>query len=236
MGLVLGWVAHLVGNWVVAVVAGGLLFVGASAVAAVRRQGPWRHNVYRLERLGRSLVERGEYSRMVHEFTQVLAEGTESPAAAYLWRGVGYQHLQDYEHALSDLDEAVALEPRMVAAYLHRGRVRQSRGEHSQALTDDNEALARFPRFARAYYQRALLREEQGALGEALADLDRAVSLPDSPAHAYYRKGVIHEQMGQPEQALAAFRHFLRVASSGDPGRTHACERLRELERGWRAS
>ncbi len=107
------------------------------------------------------------------------AKGAPGAAADELARALVLARTQDWTGAVSALDRAVALEPRLGIAYLNRGLVHERLGDTEAAAADLDRAV-RFDPSPRSYYARSRLRRERGDVRAARADEERAVELdPD---------------------------------------------------------
>jgi lipoprotein NlpI len=87
------------------------------------------------------------------------------------------------DSALADCNQAIKLDPKIVAAYHNRGVVWSDKRDLDRAMADYNEAIKLDPKFARAYFGRGLANLYAGALPKALADLSQASAL--DPKSAY---------------------------------------------------
>ena len=65
----------------------------------------------------------------------------------YLKRGQDYEQLHDLEHALTDFDQAVALDPSPGVAYFYRGRLYYTRWLSTRTEEDRQKATSDLSRF-----------------------------------------------------------------------------------------
>ena len=84
---------------------------------------------------------------------------------------------REVDRALSDLNRALTLDPKITEAWLLRGAAWFVKGDYSRAIVDFEEALKLNPRLANAYECRGVARLMQGKLAEAEADFTRCRSL-----------------------------------------------------------
>lgn len=169
-----------------------------------------------------------------------------------LGRAVAYAMLKNYEYALADLNEAIALQPGLTVAYIERAFVRtamaealQSSRRHidgddrqtaealtrnaiTQAIKDLDTALGIDPDMIYALYDKALLSAKIGDAATALQCYDRLISLDSTLPQAYFNRGLLHEQQGRHSEAVA---DWSRAGELGLPkayvlirraGRSHA--------------
>lgn len=80
-------------------------------------------------------------------------------------------------NVLSDLSEAIALEPSSPYLYYNRANVYVERIDYQHALADYNKALELDPNLAEAYYNRGLTLARLKRVEEAVADLSKAGEL-----------------------------------------------------------
>ena len=111
------------------------------------------------------------------------AELKKNPSALnYQLRGRILAAQRKGEKAMSDLDEAIRLNPRDAVAFRERGRVWWVKGENDKALADFDEAVRLDPKDAVSYRWRAALLSSWSVLDKAYADSDTAARLdPQNP-------------------------------------------------------
>jgi tetratricopeptide (TPR) repeat protein len=105
--------------------------------------------------------------------------------------------------AITNLDQAIALEPDTADYYEQRGFQFSLLNDNDRALADFEKGLALKPDDARIFFVRALTFKEMGEDARALADLDRAIALtPQEPTY-YSVKAKIYLRQGKTAEALA---------------------------------
>ena len=97
----------------------------------------------------------------------------------------------DFNGALADYTQAIALNPKNVSAYLGRATVRSLEGNYKEAIADDTKAIALDPKNAVAYGNRGNARTSKGDLSGALSDYTQAVTLDPHHVTAYLNRGNI---------------------------------------------
>ena len=71
-------------------------------------------------------------------------------AHAYYNRGIADQSKSDYDRAIADFDQAIAINPKYMASYFSRGRLNLFIGALPKALADLNQASELSPKYAYA--------------------------------------------------------------------------------------
>jgi tetratricopeptide (TPR) repeat protein len=90
-------------------------------------------------------------------FTEELAQCDDETTQmnAYTNRGVAYYELGEFDRALADYDQAVALDPGDANALFGRAYTYYSLGRNDEAIADFDQALALDPSYVQAYSGRA---------------------------------------------------------------------------------
>ncbi|MEU3887947.1 tetratricopeptide repeat protein [Streptomyces sp. NPDC029041] len=149
-------------------------------------------------------------------------------ARARLVRGDELRGEGAYAQALTEYDQAVALDPELALAYRHRSGIRGDLGDHDGAIADLDRAVALDP--DNAWYV-ALRGEHHRAAGrdaEAIRDLTEALRLDPASAFAWASRGATHERAGDHDAALADLGRALDL----DPDYAWALARRARV---WRA-
>ena len=106
-------------------------------------------------------------------------------AGAYCNRGHGLTE----KRALSDLDEAIRLDPTYACAFNNRGRLYSFKRDYDRAIADYDHAIKLDPSLAMAYSNRGQSRYNKGDLDGAIADFDTAIKQDPAHATAYANRG-----------------------------------------------
>jgi len=133
----------------------------------------------------------------INYYTSYLASHTPR-AIDFLGRAMDYMTLRDYEHAIADLDRAIAITPDFTLAYLIRANARYLSTQISA------EESGTTPAMSAAMSRNALLRA-------AVADLDTVIKLSPSMPIAYYNKGVILAGEGDLTSAISCFNKAIEL-------------------------
>jgi len=85
--------------------------------------------------------EAGDLTHAVDDLSQAIALGADDQAAAYYLRGDLRARLKDYRAAITDYDQAIALDKEFGHAYVGRGNARLELGDQAGALADASYAI-----------------------------------------------------------------------------------------------
>jgi tetratricopeptide (TPR) repeat protein len=150
-------------------------------------------------------IEGGQHSR-------------QSLAMAYDRRANVYLNLRDYERAIADFDQAVALDPKLVNALINRGMALCRKGRFDAAIRDFDRALGLNSRTYGALFGRGLAYQEKARwdfdayLNEgryedlAIRDYDQALELSPKSAPAYNNRANARASRREYDLALQDYQ------------------------------
>jgi len=98
-------------------------------------------------------------------------------AVAYLNRGLLQEKQGQHSDAVSDLNEAIRLDPNFAAAFLDRGVAYQNMGQYELAVQDYNRTIALNPNSATAYFNSGLVYSFMRHYDAAILAYDQAIRL-----------------------------------------------------------
>jgi tetratricopeptide (TPR) repeat protein len=90
---------------------------------------------------GRELLNKGRYRDSIEELSEAIQQQPDF-GVAYNARGFAYFMLRQYSRALTDLDEAIRLNPQYQNAYQNRSHARKAAGDSAGSSADAMKALA----------------------------------------------------------------------------------------------
>lgn len=131
---------------------------------------------------------------------------------AYAVRGVlRVERDEDYEGALTDLDEAIKLSPRRVPYYINRALVRYFSDDLRGAMSDYDYVLILDPNNVMTYYNRGLLRAQVGDRNRAVDDFTQVIEREPHNYMAVYNRAVLYDMLGSYNEAIADYDVVLEV-------------------------
>jgi tetratricopeptide (TPR) repeat protein len=160
----------------------------------------------------RTFDQIGVWKDSIGFWNHVIEREPRVGAVPYNIRGEMYYSLGQYDRALSDLTEAIALSPTDATFYNNRGVTWEKLGRVPEAIADYDRALALDPSHVKAYYNRGILAFKQGRRDQALQDFNAAVLLDPSDAAIFNNRGIVLDSMGESTRALADFDRAIAVA------------------------
>jgi lipoprotein NlpI len=125
--------------------------------------------------------------------------------------GANYRN-GDLDHAIADLDAALALRPDSIEVYRQRSLYRLEKGERSGGLADLSYALTLQPDFVPGYVDRAWARLSGGDRIGALADFTKAIEIEPNLPRLHLGRGVVAYASGDAAQAVADFSAVIQAS------------------------
>jgi tetratricopeptide (TPR) repeat protein len=144
-------------------------------------------------------------------------------AAVYLMRAKGYMQRKEYQRALTDLDEALRLNPQSGDAWMVRVAAWVEQGDFRQALADVARRLELKPPEPLALLTRGNLHAELGELEQALGDFTEYLQQQPGTVVALRARAMTFARLHRLDEALTDMNDAVRL----DPASVDA-----HLERG----
>jgi len=140
-------------------------------------------------------------------------------AETYSDKCLEYLNKDDYDSAIAACDEAIKLDPNLVAAYINRGATYDSKGDYDRAISDYTEAIRLDPNLAVVYNNRGAAYVSKGDYDRAISNYNEAIRLNPNYAVAYKNRGDVYIGRGDYDKAIADFEAALRIDPNDDDAR-----------------
>ncbi|XP_023577600.1 uncharacterized protein LOC111818290 [Octodon degus] len=157
------------------------------------------------------------YESEVEILTEEINEKKTFPAFAYCRRGAIYRKLGKLQSAMSDLQEAILLEPLFLNAYWHRHFIYLFQDKINEALEDLNYISKYNKNNADAYLSKAEIYRKSNNITLAILNYTQAIKCRPTNADIYFRRGEVYEK----ENRVLAVDDFSKCIFY-DPKRTDA--------------
>jgi Tfp pilus assembly protein PilF len=125
-------------------------------------------------------------------------------AMGYYFRGLLYFNLGQYDKAISDINEAIRLEPKSKDAYLYylnRGRAYANLKQNDKAISDITETIRQKPDWDLAYDERAIVYSNLGQYHKAISDYSEAIRLEPNDPDFYDERAIVFDKLGNHSKA-----------------------------------
>ncbi|MBW4645711.1 MAG: tetratricopeptide repeat protein [Goleter apudmare HA4340-LM2] len=129
-------------------------------------------------------------------------------------QGVAKYEKGNYQGAVKDLTQVIALHPQNALAYNRRGDAFYRLADYQKSQADSSQAILLNPGDANAYYDRGFSFYELKKYKEAIADFTKAIKLNSGNAYAYYGRGISYTQMKEHKKAIEDFSKAIALKSN----------------------
>lgn len=136
-----------------------------------------------------------------------------SNAHAYYNRGCAYQAGGQYESALADYDQAIALKPDYTNAIYNRALVYESLENYKQALSGYKSVISQNPSYKiDVYYKLGTVYQDMGMYNEALNAYNDAIKLDSLNVEGYLLKGDVYIEKEMYDSAIFEYNKALKFS------------------------
>lgn len=147
-----------------------------------------------------------EYMRALNDIDEALkyapASDKDLRFQAYMLRAGIYNQTLRHTEALSDLNSAIAIEPKSYSAIYQRANTEFELEQYTAAKADYNKLRTINNRGTESYIGLARVAVKENNLGQANEYLDQAVALDPNNAEIYNRRSSVRKMMGNDAGAV----------------------------------
>lgn len=128
--------------------------------------------------------------------------------------------VDNFDEAMSDINKAIALDPKLAIAYSDRAKIYNERGKTKQAIEDLTRAidLSKDKPHYTFYQDRGCLRMESGDENGALSDFVAALKLNPKDCWLHHFRACIFYKRGRFKEALADASDAIRLQTADQKG------------------
>jgi len=149
-------------------------------------------------------MTRNQYDDAIADLNKAIELFPPAQAArSYVYRGYCYLRLMDNTRAMSDLNEALRLDPNATDPYLYRGEIERRQKLYDAALRDFDEHIKLAPRDSRGFIGRSDILEATGRIQDALAAVENALAVDPDNARALVGRDQLRTQLNSGSQGNA---------------------------------
>ena len=177
---------------------------------------------------GVTAADRPRLRHLVDELARIAERVPRVADRCLVYQARLYAQLQEFEQALTALDQARQLAPLDDQLTILRGDIHRQMREFSQALQDYTSVLEAHPEAVTARIHRAEMLHATGDLEGALRDINDALRHEPRSLRLLYRRGLIQADLRRPREASADFRTVAQLSPEAEL-KKKAAQRLREL-------
>jgi tetratricopeptide (TPR) repeat protein len=126
-------------------------------------------------------------------------------------RGLTKQEKGDFDGALADYEQALALDPKFIRALGNRANVKKERQDFAGAIADYSRILELDPQSVQAHILLGEAKRGKGDFEGAMADYSRAIELEPKFYFAYIGRGMAKAEKGDFNGAINDFTSALEI-------------------------
>ena len=181
-------------------------FLSASLAATPRAQD--------YDVLFKKCYSNGIPDHVIVSCSAVIARGLadkEDLATAYKNRGNAYDDKGEYDLALADYEQAVAINPQDADAFNSRGTTYTALGRYELAIQDFDQAIKLNPASPMAFGNRCFAKALLGQLEQGLADCNEALRVKPKNPGAFAARGFVYLKLKRFEAAIADCNAELQI-------------------------
>jgi tetratricopeptide (TPR) repeat protein len=136
---------------------------------------------------------------------------------AHATAGVAYRDSGLEDHAISEYNEAIAIDPNNAIVRVLRGQAFNKAHAHlRESVGDFSKAIEIDPKFVSAYIGRGSARHALNENDEALRDLAMAIALDPTSVASYLTRAFLYYDLGEFDEAIAGFTQTIGLDPSLD--------------------
>ncbi|MCP4367117.1 MAG: tetratricopeptide repeat protein [Deltaproteobacteria bacterium] len=116
-----------------------------------------------------------------------------------------------YNKAISELNNAINLNPNNADAYINRGKTHAKQGEHNKAILDYSRAIDINPNSDEAYINRGRSQASNGEHNKAISDYSKAIETNPNNVEANIERGKIYTSQGKHSKAISDYSNAIKI-------------------------
>ncbi len=155
----------------------------------------WRASFY---------LDQGQSANAIDDYTRAIEVNNGGCKATELCnRAAVYANLDHHRKAISDLNQAIKLQPTNADYLACRGSSYFGVSDFKKAISDFHQAIEKAPQEAEYYYKRAEALAADGQKEAAIKDYDEAIKRnPDKAGMYLFRRAIAASDMNHHQQAI----------------------------------
>jgi Tfp pilus assembly protein PilF len=162
------------------------------------------------QRLSTDNQARLERWKAIRDSLSMVLKQTPTEWSAWVNRGFAHAQLKNYDEALRDYSQAIALSPKEVDTYIHRAALYFALTDYASALKDLDTAIAIEQKNAQLFYYRGLCKVKLKNDTGAMEDFTRSLRIKTSP-EAFYERGLAKARFQRYGEAIYDFDNALEL-------------------------
>ncbi len=147
--------------------------------------------------------------RVIQGYDRVIS--LEPSADAYNGRGAAYADKNDFDHAIADYKQALALDPNLSYVHNNLGLAYNNKQHYQDAIGEFNRAIELDPKYASSFSDRGNAYRAMGQSDQAIADYTAAIKLNPAFSFPYNNRGLEYAKKGDLDGAIADYDRVIKI-------------------------
>jgi predicted O-linked N-acetylglucosamine transferase (SPINDLY family) len=169
------------------------------------------HHANALHMLGVIAAQTQDYAQAIALISQAISVSATGNVAMYNNLANALGEHGDFDAAIVQYQQALALQPDYAEARNNLGVVFNNLGRFDEAIDCYQQALASAPDYAQAYFNIGVVYQEQEQYALAMRHYERAIALKPDYVQAHCNAGIVHKEQGDTEAAIASYQRTLAL-------------------------
>ena len=161
--------------------------------------------------LGMAYKEKGDGANAVRAFEKAKAGKNWKDAEFFNSSGLAYNEAKQYDKAIADFKQSIALNPKQEEAFNNLGLTYCDAGLLNESVKALEEALRLNPKMDKAYYNMGNTYAKAGDFNKAIEWYLKAVALKTDYADAYNNIGNSYAAMKQYDKAIESYKKVIEI-------------------------
>jgi tetratricopeptide (TPR) repeat protein len=128
-------------------------------------------------------------------------------------RGWAWYSKKDYNRAVKDYNEAIALDPKFTLAFRNRAAAWSDKKDYERAIKDYDEAIRLDPNHVETINRRGLTWSDREEYDKAIKDYDEAIRLDPKYVHAFNNRGIAWQDKREYDKAIKDYDEAIHLDS-----------------------
>ena len=151
---------------------------------------------------GKLRLSLGDTINALNDINKALEINKNATNAYVLRADIISRTSKDFNAALSDMNEAIKLQPQQAGLFINRAYLRYNLDDYFGAMADYDYALQLEPLNTIVLFNRGLLRAEVHDNDKAIADFSKVLSMNSNDFRALYNRAILYKEIQNYEKAL----------------------------------
>lgn len=155
-------------------------------------------------------LETGDSVGALEDANKALSINKNAVNAYLIKADIDINKNRDFANALTDMDEAIRIQPRYSGFFINRAFIRRNLDDYYGAISDYDYAIQLSPADYVPFYNRALLYMEVRDFDRALKDLDKVIAMHGPDIKALYNRAIVRKEKRDFKGAMSDVNEVLR--------------------------